>query len=134
MKRQWTIIAVATLSLVVLVIAIVVSRLASRPRYPATEQDRQIAEACLRVLLTCTNDVELLPDDPRLPTILRDLNPVSIMIMPSHEFVLLADRTNTPSEFHLSRKSKDSKTWILYVVPPSPPVVGHVEALRIESD
>lgn len=94
------------------------------------EQRRQIAEACLSMLRSSlTNEVELKPDDPRVPQAIRALHPVDIELAGGDAVVMCAGR---PAEYHLSRRPSEPKTWILYVAGPG--YVGHRELLRLEHD
>ena len=67
-------------------IAIVMAVGACSPIKPVTngaasEEQRRIAEACLRMLhSSLTNEVDILVDDPRVPAIIRALQPLAIEI------------------------------------------------------
>jgi len=110
------------------VAAIVLLRPASDGRTP--KERRQIAEACLSMLhSSLTNDVDLKPDDPRVPDVIRALHPVDIWLAGSDAVVMCAGK---PAEYHLSRRQSEPKTWILYVAGPG--YLGHREVLRMEHD
>ena len=94
------------------------------------EQRRQIAEACLMMLRSpLTNEVDLKPDNPRVPEAIRALHPVDIELAGSDAVVMCAGK---PAEYHLSRRPSEPKTWILYVAGPG--YHGHREILRMEHD
>ncbi len=96
----------------------------------SSEERRQIAEACLSMLRSpLTNEVDLKPDDPRVPAVIRALHPVDIELAGSDAVVLCAGK---PAEYHLSRQLREPKTWILYVAGPG--YLGHREVLRMEHE
>ncbi|MBI3417262.1 MAG: hypothetical protein HY043_18380 [Verrucomicrobia bacterium] len=109
---KWTLIGGCA---AVVVAAVAVS--ASRSRFGdgrSPEEHRRIAEACLSMLRSpLTNDVDIATDDPRLPEIVRGLSPIHIEIMPPTDVVIM--RSTAPSEYHLSRRPSDPRTWVLYV-------------------
>jgi hypothetical protein len=114
--------------LLVAVLGLVVFRPVNDGR--SAEQRRQIAEACLSMLRSpLTNEVDLKPDDPRVPEVIRALHPVDIELAGSDAVVMCAGR---PAEYHLSRRPSQPKTWILYVAGPG--YLGHREILRMEHD
>ena len=76
-----------------------------------------------------TNEVDLKPDDPRVPEVIRALHPVDIELAGSDAVVMCAGK---PAEYHLSRRPSEPKTWILYVAGPG--YLGHREILRMEHD
>jgi len=112
----------------VAVVAFIFFRPVSDGRTP--EQRRQIAVACLSMLRSSlTNEVDLKPNDPRVPEVIRALHPVDIELAGSDAVVMCAGR---PAEYHLSRRPSEPSTWVLYVAGPG--YLGHREILRMEHD
>ena len=133
MKFRGIILISASILLAIIALVLFVAKRRSISRYPTTEHDRQIALACLKTLRSVSDGEELEPDDPRLPQILKNLHPVGITVNPD-SFIIFPSGTENPREYHLSRSPKDSEMWILYIVPPAPANVEHLEALTIRGD
>jgi hypothetical protein len=77
------------------------------------ENQQKIAEALLSMLHSpLTNEMDIRPDDPRIPQIIRSLQPVDIQIQLNDVVVL---RQGRPTEYHLSYRRDDPKPWVLYV-------------------
>src|SRR3954469_17459535 len=90
----------------------------------------QIAEACLGMLhSSLTNDVEIMPDDPRVPEIIRALKPIDIQVQGTD---VVISRAGTPAEYHLCRRSHDALPWVLYVAGQG--YRDHEELLRLNHD
>src|SRR5437879_4007695 len=65
-------------------------------------EQRRIAEACLSMLhSSLTNEMDIQPDDLRLPEIIRAMQPVDIQV---HGTDVVITRVGNPSEYHLSRR------------------------------
>jgi hypothetical protein len=130
MKRMGKVLLAGFGMLVILlgVAGIVVLRPANDGRTP--KERRQIAEECLSMLRSSlTNEVDLKPEDPRVPDVIRTLHPVEIELAGSDAVVMCAGK---PAEYHLGRRPSEPKTWILYVAGPG--YLGHREVLRMEHD
>lgn len=126
--RKVLLVGCGVVLLLIAVVAIVFFRPATDGRTP--EQRRQIAEACLGMLRSSlTNEVDLKPDDPRVPEVIRALHPIDIELAGSDAVVMCAVK---PAEYHLSRRPSEPKTWILYVAGPG--YLGHREILRMQHD
>ena len=103
--------------------------------WPATDgrtpdERRQIAEACLGMLRSSlTNEVDLKPEDPRVPEVIRTLHPIHIELVGSDAVIMCAGK---PAEYHLSRRSSNPRTWILFVAGPG--YLGHREIFRMQRD
>ena len=94
------------------------------------DEQRCIAEACLSMLhSSLTNEMDIQPDDPRLPEIIRALQPVDIQIQGTD---VVISRAGKPAEYHLSRRPKDPKPWVLYVAGHG--YDGHQELIRLDHD
>lgn len=130
MKRfhKFLLVACSIVLLAVTVAAILLFRPATDGRTPG--ERRRIAEACLTMLRSSlTNEVEIKPDDSRVPEVVRALHPIDIQLAGSDVVVMCAGK---PAEYHLSRRPSEPKTWILYVAGPG--YLGHREILRMEHD
>ena len=104
------------------------TRRVSDGRTPA--EQRGIAEACLSMLRSSlTNEVDIQPDDPRVPEIIRNLRPVQIEIQGTDVVIM---RSGRPAEYHLSRRSGDARPWVLYVAGHG--YFGHQELTRLDHD
>src|SRR5437899_2259805 len=65
-------------------------------------EQRQIAEACLSMLhSSLTNEADIHPDDPRVPAIIRALEPVDIQVQGTD---VVISRASRPAEYHFSRR------------------------------
>lgn len=120
-------------ALVVVVIAVLAwLTLAPRSVDPAVMRHRrQIAEACLTMLQSSlTNEMDIALDDPRIPEVIRALEPSHIELGGIDVVVM---RSGLPSEYHLSRSSEDTNSWILCQAGGGG-VGGHHELLRIRSE
>jgi hypothetical protein len=95
---------------------------------------RQIAEACLTMLhSTLTNEVDdIKSDDPRVPEVIRALNPHHIEVIPN--FAVDIYRAEKPREYFLMRLSHPTNTWTLCIAGPSVFPGGGREIFRIEHD
>ena len=94
------------------------------------DEERRIAEACLSMLhSSLTNETDIQLDDPRIPAIIRSLQPVHIELAGSDAVVMCSGK---PAEYHLSRRSHDARPWVLYVAGPG--YNGHEELLRLDHD
>jgi hypothetical protein len=94
---------------------------------------RQIADACFAMLhSSLTNEVDPInPDDPRVPEIIRALNPIAIDVIA--DFSVQIDCSSKPPEYFLMRLSSPTNTWVLCAA--GPPIrFGPREILRIEHD
>ena len=57
------------------------------------QERRQIAEACFSMLhSSLTNEVDLKPDDPRIPEVIRALHPIDIELAGSDAVVMCAGK------------------------------------------
>ena len=130
MKRARKLVLI-TCGIVILLIAIGAAflfRPANDGRTPA--ERRQIADALLSMLQSSlTNEVDLKPDDPRIPEVIRGLHPVDIELAGNDAVIMC---TGKPAEYHLSRGPSEPKTWVLYVAGPG--YFGHREILRFKHD
>src|SRR6516162_8703902 len=80
-------------------------------RSPAERQ--AIADALLAMLHSpLTNEVDLKMDDPRIPEVIRRLNPMDIQLA-GNDAVVMCD--GKPGEYHLNRPDSQQRIWILYV-------------------
>jgi hypothetical protein len=131
MKRARKILLIVCGVVVLLIVigAIYIYRPPNDGRTPA--ERRQIADALLTMLHSpLTNEVDdIKPDDSRVPEVIRALHPVGFMIVGNDAVVFCAGK---PAEYHLSHRSSEPKTWILYVAGPG--YLGHREILRFEHD
>ncbi len=94
------------------------------------DEQRRIAEACLSMLRSSlTNEMDIQPDDPRVPETIRSLHPMAIEIQGTDVVVL---RSGNPAEYHLSRRSGDPRPWVLYVAGHG--YDGHRELIRLDHD
>jgi hypothetical protein len=94
------------------------------------DEQQRIVEACLSMLhSSLTNEMDIQPDDPRVPQIIRSLHPIHIELAGSDAVVMCEGK---PGEYHLSRRSHDAKPWVLYVAGPG--YNGHEELLRLDHD
>jgi hypothetical protein len=94
------------------------------------EEQRHIAEALLSMLHSpLTNEMDIRPDDPRIPQIIRSLQPVDIQIQLNNVVVL---RHGRPTEYHLSYRRDDPRPWVLYVAGEG--YDGHQVLLRLDHD
>ena len=127
-SRKFLLLGCGVAVLVIATAAMVFFRPVSDGRTP-TER-RQIAEACLSMLRSSlTNEVDLKPDDPRVPEVIRALHPLDIELAGTDAVVMCAGK---PAEYHLGRRPGEPKMWILYVAGPG--YFGHREILRMEHD
>ncbi len=95
-----------------------------------SEEQRRIAEACLNMLRSSlTNETDIRLEDPRVPQIIRSLQPVEIQIQGTDVVIM---RVGKPAEYHLSRRPSDPKPWVLYVAGQG--YDGHQELIRLEHD
>lgn len=133
MKRTGKLVLVA-FGVFVLLIAglwIWVARPINDGRTPGERQ--QIADACFAMLhSSLTNEVEEIKmDDPRIPEVIRALNPHHVEVSPN--FAVDIYRTAWPQEYFLMRVSTNK--WTLCVAGPSMRFGGGGrEILRIEHD
>lgn len=126
--RKFLLVACALVMLLIVVGGILFLRPVTDGRTP--EERRRIAEACLTMLhSSLTNEIDLKPDDLRVPGVIRALHPIDIELTWSDVVVMCAGK---PAEYHLSRQPNEPKTWILSVAGPG--YFGHREILRIEHD
>ena len=126
--RKFILIACGGIGLLLIVGAVHVLRPPSDGRTPV--ERRQIADALLSMLRSSlTNEVDLKPDGPRIPEVIRNLHPEGFELVGGDAVVICAGK---PAEYHLSRKTSEPKTWILYVAGPG--YFGHQEILRFEHD
>jgi len=94
-------------------------------------EERSIAEACLSMLhSSLTNEMDIQPDDPRVPEVIRSLHPVHIELAGGSDAVVSC--SGKPAEYYLSRRPHDAKPWVLYVAGPG--YNGHEELLRLDHD
>ena len=127
---KWTAIGACAVAVVATVAVSATRRRVSDGRTP--EEHRRIADACLSMLRSpLTNDMDIKTDDPRLPEIIRTLQPIYIEMMPPSDVVIM--RATAPSEYHLSRRPSDPKTWVLYCAG-SGSGHSHRELLRFTHD
>lgn len=126
--RKFVLIACGVILLLIALVAIFVFRPANDGRTPG--ERRQIADALLSMLRSSlTNEVDLKPDDPRIPMVIRGLHPVDIELVGNDAVIMCNGK---PAEYHLSRRPSKAKTWVLYVAGPG--YLGHREILRFEHD
>ena len=125
--RQSLLLAGCLLAVASLVAACVSTRVTDgRSRH----EQRQIAEACLSMLhSSLTNDVDVRPDDPRVPEVIRALRPIDIQVQGTD---VVISRAGTPAEYHFSRRSHDAKPWVLYIAGQG--YKDHYELLRLNHD
>ena len=124
--RKFVLIACGIVLLLVALGAVFVLWPASDGRTPA--ERRQIADALFSMLhSSLTNEVDLKPDDPRIPEVIRGLHPLDIELAGNDAVVMCNGK---PAEYHLSRRPSEPKTWILYAAGPG--YFGHREILRFE--
>ena len=96
----------------------------------APEEQRHIAEACLSMLRSSlTNEMDIAVDDPRVPEIVRALQPVAIEIQGTDVVIM---RSGRPAEYHLSRRPSGPKPWVLYVAGQG--YDGHQELIRLDDE
>lgn len=94
------------------------------------EQQREIAEACLAMFhSSLTNEMDIQPDDPRVPEIIRTLQPIEIEINGTDVVIV---RVGKPAEYHLSRRPRDAKPWVLYGAGQG--YDGHQELIRLDHE
>lgn len=94
------------------------------------DEQLRIAEACLKMLhSSLTNQIDIQPDDPRLPEVIRALRPINIEVQGTD---VVITRLGRPSEYHFSRRPRDAKPWVLYVAGHG--YDGHQELLRLDHD
>jgi hypothetical protein len=97
-------------------------------RAPADQ--RRIAETCQSLLRSSrTNEVDIRLDDPRVPEVIRALRPTDIQVQGTD---VVITRAGLPSEYHLSRRPRDPKPWVLDIAGPG--CDGHQELLRLDDD
>ena len=126
---KWTLVGVGAVT-VIASAAIATRRPCSDGRTP--DEHRAIAEACISMLRSAlTNEMDIQPDDARLPEVIRALGPIHIEMMPPSDVVVM--RSNAPAEYHLSRRPSDPRTWILYCAGSSSGH-SHRELLRFTHD
>jgi hypothetical protein len=116
----------------VIVVGVVVACSSTRPVSDggSPDEQRRIAEACLSMLRSSlTNEMDIQPDDPRVPEIIRALHPVEIWIQGTDVVIM---RAGKPAEYHFSRRPRDPKPWVLYVAGHG--YDGHQELLRLDHD
>ena len=127
---KWTLIGGFAVAIAAVVAISATRRPFSDGRTP--EEHRRIADACLSLLRSpLTNDVDIKTDDPRLPEVIRALQPLHIEMMPPSDVVIM--RSTAPSEYHLSRRPSEPKTWVLYCAG-SGSGHSHRELLRFTND
>ena len=113
---------------VVILVACSSIRVVSDGRTP--DEQRRIAEACLSMLRSSlTNQMDIQPDDPRVPEIIRTLQPIEIEIQGTDVVIM---RSGKPAEYHLSRRPSEPKPWVLYVAGKG--YDGHQELIRLDHD
>jgi hypothetical protein len=128
--RKWTLIGACAVAVIAAVALSAARRLFSDGRTP--QEHRRIAEACFSMLRSpLTNDAAIQTDDPRLPQVIRDLQPIYIEMMPPTDVVIMC--ATAPGEYHLSRRHSEPKTWVLYCAA-SGSGHSHRELLRITND
>jgi hypothetical protein len=94
------------------------------------DEQRHIAEACLSMLhSSLTNEMDIQPDDPRVPEIIRALHPIQIEIQGTDVVIM---RSGKPAEYHFSRRPSDPKPWVLYVAGQG--YDGHQELIRLDHE
>lgn len=94
------------------------------------DEQRRIAEACFSMLhSSLTNEMDIQPDDPRVPEVIRALKPVQIEVEQTDVVIL---RAGKPAEYHLSRRPHDAQSWVLYIAGPGHN--GHEELLKLDHD
>lgn len=77
-----------------------------------TSEQRRIAEACLAMLRSSlTNELDVAVNDSRVPEVIRALHPVAIELAGTDAVVTCS---GSPSEYHLSHRPNERRTWILY--------------------
>lgn len=74
-----------------------------------------------------TNEMDIQPNDPRVPEIIRTLKPIEIQVQ-GNEVVIM--RARTPTEYHLSHRPNDANPWVLYVAGQG--YDGHQELIRLD--
>jgi hypothetical protein len=134
MKRVRKLLLVLGVALAAFIVAcaIYVFRQPDDGRTPAERQ--QIAEACWDMLHSpLTNEVDdIRPDDPRVPEVIRALNPHYIEIIPN--FAVDIYRAEKPKEYFLVRLSHPTNTWALCIAGPAVFPGGGREIFRIKHD
>jgi len=94
------------------------------------DEHRRIAEACLSMLhSSLTNEADIKPDDPRVPEVIRALQPIEIVVRGTDVVIMRAGR---PGEYHFSHRPHDARPWVLYVAGPG--YRDHQELLRLEHE
>ena|SRR5215468_307157 len=94
------------------------------------DEQRRIGEACLSMLhSSLTNEMDVAVDDPRVPAVIRALQPVQIEIQGTDVVIM---RAGTPAEYHLSRRPGDPKRWVLYAAGHG--YDGHQELIRLDHE
>jgi len=58
-----------------------------------------------------TNETDIQPDDPRVPEIIRALQPIEIEVQGTDVVIM---RAGKPMEYHLSHRPGETKPWVLY--------------------
>ena len=92
---------------------------------------REVAKACLMVMhSSLTNTLDIDPDDPRIPDLIKALQPVHIEVTGTDVVIM---RTGNPEEYHLSKSPDDSEAWILYSAG-GDTGPEHRELIRIRND
>ena len=76
-----------------------------------------------------TNEMDVAVDDPRVPEVIRALQPIDIQVQGTD---VVITRTDTPHEYHFSRRSSDPKPWVLYVAGHG--YDGHQELIRLDHE
>lgn len=76
-----------------------------------------------------TNEADIHPDDPRVPPIIRALEPVDIQIQGTD---VVISRAGRPAEYHFSRRPHDVRPWVLYVAGQG--YRDHEELLRLDHE
>ena len=94
---------------------------------------REIVEACFAMLnSSLTNEVDIKPDDKRLPEVIRALPPIGIEV--TRDFSVNIYREGKPEGYFLVRnRQQSSNTWILCIAGPSVGGGGR-EILRVERE
>jgi hypothetical protein len=98
-----------------------------------TAEQQQVAKACLQILRSSlTNEMDIAPDDRRLPEVIRSLRPHQIEIA-GQTVVVLFPLHDGLVEYHFAPVTSDPGTWQLFGAGPKFNN-EHRELLRIQSE
>jgi hypothetical protein len=99
-------------------VLVAVSLAGCKPPPARLAESVQVARACLQLMSSSlTNEVKIMPDDPRLPDVIRSLRPHDIEIS-GQTVVAIFPLHKGVTEYHFTPVASDTNMWQLSAAGP----------------